>query len=255
MHLPARFRPFPALLLACLLAACGGPDLMVRTSSGTRSLQFADAALSGGMPQAALNATRAVLERDPRNVRALLQQGDALAVLGRGDAAAEAYRRVLDGAAGAAERDVRRAQLGAGRAELASGRAEKADAVFRAYVEANPRDGDGRTGLGVALDMQGRHREAQREYRAALALAESDTARVNLGLSLALAGDAQEAVQVLRPLAQASDAPLRVRHNLAFALATAGDRVAAERILAPDLPRAQVAAAMAGFNAVRTAAP
>ena len=219
------------------------------------SARFANAALAGGLPQAALNATRTVLERDPHNVQALLQQGDALAALGRGDAAAEAYRRALSPDASANDNQARHARLGIGRAELAAGRAEQAEAVFRQLVAGAPKDAAGRSGLGIALDLQGRHRDAQAEYRTALAQGDSDGTRVNLGLSLAMAGDAPEALAVLRPLAQDPAATPRVRHNLAFALALAGDRAGAERILAPDLPRDEVLAALSGYTAFRSAGP
>ena len=121
-------------------------------------------------------------------------------------------------------------------------------------MAANPDSAAGHSGLGIALDLQGRHGEAQAEYRKSLALADSDATRANLGLSLAMSGDATGAVEMLRPLASDPAASAKVRHNLAFALELAGDRRGAERALGPDLPRNEVAEALSGFDAFRVAA-
>ena len=48
-----------------------------------------------GMPQTALAVTRDILQSDPRNVGALLRQGDALLAMGQPDAAEECYRRAV----------------------------------------------------------------------------------------------------------------------------------------------------------------
>jgi Flp pilus assembly protein TadD len=240
----------PALLL---LAACsdGGAKLQSGTSLQQR-LRVADAAMAGGLPQAALNATRGALESDPGNIQALLQQGDALAAMGRGDAAEEAFRRVLALNSATAVQS-RRAWLGVARADLGAGRAEAAEAAYRTVLATAPADPSAHDGLGISLDLQGRHAEAQAEYRVTLTAADNDGARVNLGLSLAMSGDAAGAVAVLGPLARDPAASRRVRHNLAFALALAGDRNGAERILAPDMPSEQVVVAMASYESFRTA--
>lgn len=252
------FNTCKLLLLGAVLSvsACAEYSPVVRnTSPASRGVRFADAALSGGLPQAALNATRTVLEHEPHNVQALLQQGDALSTLGRWDAAMEAYRRILSPAASPNGEQTRRAQMGVGRAELAAGHATQAETAFRALVAAAPADAAAHSGLGIALDLQDRHPEAQTEYRAALAQADSDGTRVNLGLSLAMAGDWAGAIAVLRPLAQDPSASPKIRHNLAFALAMAGDKPAAERMLSADMPREQVVAALAGYTALRPAFP
>jgi Flp pilus assembly protein TadD len=78
--------------------------------------------------------------------------------------------------------------------------------------------------LGVALDMQGRHAEAQANYRKAIQLAPDYLpTRSNFGLSLAITGPPQEAVAQLAPIATARGSDARVRQNLAFAYAMAGD--------------------------------
>ena len=244
---------FMAVAVALSVGACGNrtDQLMLGEGTAARSIRVAGAALAGGLPQAALNATRAALERDPDNVQALMQQADALTSMGRMDAAAEAYKRVLSREASPTREQARQARLGVGRAELAAGRAVEAEATYRELLAIAPKEAAGHSGLGIALDLQGRHADAQAAYRVALAQTDSDATRANLGLSLAMAGDAAGAVALLRPLAADPAASPRVRHNLAFALAQSGDRTGAERALAVDMPREQVVVALSGFNAFR----
>ncbi len=77
----------------------------------------------------------------------------------------------------------------------------------------------------MALDLLGRHAEAQQSYRAALAVAPgSITAANNLAMSLLLAGRPAEARELLQALALRPAAPPRVAVNLAIARAAAGER-------------------------------
>ena len=245
------------LTLGALLAlgACGAPKDILTQGEGTpaRAVRVANAALAGGMPEAALNATQAVLSRDPYNVPALLQQAEALAAMGRDDAATEAYHRVLSREASPTREQARRARAGAGRADLAGGRGPEAEAVYAAMVADAPGSAPAHDGLAIALDLQGKHAAAQAEYRKALALADTAATRSNLGLSLAMAGDGAGALEMLRPLASDPAATAKTRHNLAFALELTGDRNGARRALSVDMPQAEVAQALAGFDAFRVA--
>jgi hypothetical protein len=74
-------------------------------------------------------------------------------------------------------------------------------------------------------------------------------AQVNLALSLAMSGRADDAAPLVRPLASAPNASRSPRHDLAAVLATGGDRSEAERILAQDLPPDQVNQALSIFAA------
>lgn len=242
-----------ALGTALLLGACSGPVDRLTQGEGTsaRGLRVANAAIAGGLPQAALNATEGVLSRDPSNVAALLTQGEALTAMGQGSAAAEAYRRVLSKDASPTREQLHAARLALGRADLAAGRGKEAEAIYVALAAANSSDPVGYNGLAIALDQQDRHGEAQAAYRKALAIADTAATRSNLGLSLAMSGNVADALTIMRPAAaEASEIP-RIRHNLAFALELAGQRDEAKRALAVDMPRGEVAAALAGFDAFR----
>ncbi len=242
-----------ALGTALLLGACSGPVDRLTLGEGTsaRGLRVANAAIAGGLPQAALNATEGVLSRDPSNVAALLTQGEALTAMGQGAAAAEAYRRILSRDASPTREQLHTARLAVGRADLAAGRGKEAEAIYTTLAAANSSDPVGYNGLAIALDQQDRHSEAQAAYRKALAIADTAATRSNLGLSLAMSGNVADALAIMRPaMAEASEIP-RIRHNLAFALELAGQRDEAKRALAVDMPRGEVAAALAGFDAFR----
>ena len=60
-----------------VLASCGAHDRN-KPPTGSADLRVADAAMAGGMPQTAINVTREILQSDPRNIGALLRQGEAL---------------------------------------------------------------------------------------------------------------------------------------------------------------------------------
>ena len=67
-----------------------------------------------------------------------------------------------------------------------------------------------------------------------------------------MSGNVADALAIMRPVAAASTIP-RIRHNLAFALELAGQRDEAKRALGLDMPRGEVTAALAGFDAFRPA--
>ena len=79
-------------------------------------------------------------------------------------------------------------------------------------------------------------------------------ARINLGLSLALAGDSNGAIELLRPLASRSDATPRMRQDYAVALAMGGHTDDAQKVLQTDMTAAQAAAVVAGYRQAPAAA-
>ena len=248
------YKALLALGTALALGACSGPVDRITQGEGTaaRGLRVANAAIAGGLPQAALNATEGVLSRDPSNVAALLKQAEALTAMGQDAAAAEAYRRVLSRDASPTREQSRIARLAVGRADLAAGRGKEAEKTYATLAAADSSNPVGYNGLAIALDQQGRHAEAQAAYRKALAIADTAATRSNLGLSLAMSGNVADALAIMRPVAAASTIP-RIRHNLAFALELAGQRDEAKRALGLDMPRGEVTAALAGFDAFRPA--
>jgi Flp pilus assembly protein TadD len=122
-----------------------------------------------------------------------------------------------------------------GRLRLRNGAAGDALGLFDRVLASEPRNVDALDGRGVALDLMGRHPEAQEAYRRAQAI-EPDRISVanNLGLSLLLDGRPDEARAVLEPLARRSDAPQRVTANYGISLAATGDVAAARNVLGPE---------------------
>jgi len=235
-----RALPIAALLL---LGACGTGGSL-GTSGDMPGVDVAAAALRGGSPQVALRIDDAILAKDPHNVAALLNRGDAQTALQQSDAAAESYADALQADAKSVQ-----ARIGLGRLRLADD-PSAAEALFLEALQRDPRNAVALNDLGIARDLLGRHQEAQAAYRRAIGLdASMKGAQVNLALSLAMAGRADDATPLLRPLASGPNAPRKLRHDLAAVLAMAGDRSGAQRILAQDLPPDQVDQALAIFSA------
>ncbi|HSU05816.1 MAG TPA: tetratricopeptide repeat protein [Acetobacteraceae bacterium] len=91
-------------------------------------------------------------------------------------------------------------QLDLGRLLLQSDPAQ-AERLFRAVLSNSPNDPATLNDLGIALDLLGRHTDAQAAYRHALQTDPGQrAARVNLALSLALTRELSAAVQTLQPL-------------------------------------------------------
>jgi Flp pilus assembly protein TadD len=237
--------PIAGLLL---LAACANQASIGGGGSGPRdgvpSTDVAEAALRGGSPQIALRIDDAILAKDPRNAAALLNRGDAQTALQQFDGAMESYAGALE-----ADRQSIAARIGLGRLRL---RADPgaAESLFLEVLQRDPRNAVALNDVGIARDLLGRHDDAQVAYRQAIGVDATMTgAQVNLALSLAMAGRADDAAPLLRPLASAPAAPRKLRHDMAAVLAMGGDRSAAQRILAEDLPPNEVDKALSIFIA------
>ncbi len=165
--------------------------------------------------------------------------------LGRSNDADTAYAQAL-------VRDPRSTQalLGLGRLRLGDAPA-RAEQMFRRALAVTPNQAAALNDLGIALDLQGRHTDAQDSYGAALAADPGmRAAEVNLALSTALGGKPAEAAKVLLPIASRPDASLRERHDLAAVLVMDGRVDEARRLLSPALSGAELEAAIAGYQSL-----
>jgi Flp pilus assembly protein TadD len=147
-------------------------------------------------------------------------------------------------------------------------------------VEYRPTDASFRALLGNIYLASGRYASAERSYHDALTLGASDPQVVlkyvlvqiaqgksneavamlgeaqslldpaDLGLALALAGRATDAVAVLEPAARGRTADARLRQNLALAYALGGDWQQARTVAAQDLSSDQVEARVAEWLAM-----
>jgi tetratricopeptide (TPR) repeat protein len=230
------------MILLALQAACASHDPAL-IGTGPPGLNIAQAALSGGSPDIALNVNKDILAKDPYNVPALVSQGDAFSELGRLPEAEASYGKAL-----LADPKSVAGQIGLGRLHLRSDPA-RAEALFLDALQHDPVNTVALNDLGIAYDLQGQHDSAQSSYRKALGADPTmRAAAVNLALSMALNGKAPEAVQLLKPLANDPGASRRVRDDFAAALAISGDKAAATRILSADMTPEQIDQALLAYG-------
>jgi Flp pilus assembly protein TadD len=229
-----------ALLLLAACASSADPGNM----GDQPGIGVAEAALHSGAAPLAMRIDDGILAKDPHNVAALINRGDAQTAQQQFDAAAESYTTALHFDAKSVQ-----ARIGLARLHLADD-PHAAETLFLEALQRDPRNAVALNDLGIARDLLGHHAEAQAAYRQAIGIdATMHGAQVNLALSLAMAGRAEDAVPMLRPLADAPNATRNVRDNMAAVLAMSGDRSGAQNILAQNLPPEQVDQAIAIFTA------
>lgn len=257
---PAVFRPrnkagLAMASLAAVLALTGcaqhqanGPQANTAAPSGsigTNTLNVADAAIAGGDPNMALSVSQSILANDPNNVDALIHEGDAYYALDRCPAAEAAFQLALKNDAHSSL-----AEVGLGRCLLKTD-PNAAEQAFEGAVQDDPGNANALNDLGIARDLQGNFAGAVDPYqRALLANPALTAAEVNLGLSLALSGHGEEALQYLGPLAYGQGATPKIREDYAAALVATGRDDEARQVLSVDLPPDDVNKAMDGFSAL-----
>jgi len=232
------------IALAALLGmtACGSLPQFGR-SEPDPSLRLAGIFMNAGAPEAALRAADDTLARRPADTEALALRADALAALGRGEEAQQAYLAAIARTPSAVAPRIALGRL------LVRSNPAAAEGVFADVLAREPGNAIALNNLGITRDLQGRHEQAQASYRAALvADPRMSGASVNLGLSMVVAGDMHGAVQVLAPMASAPDAPPSVLENLGIALAGTGEMVEARRMLSRVLPPDEVAQTLAQYR-------
>src|SRR5690606_33337227 len=123
-----------------------------------------------GDHMSALRVYRQARERDPDNLGALLGEGDSMLEIGAVQEAERRYRAAL-----AVDPRNGRAQGGLARALVRQSRAEEALPLFEAAVAQGRATAELLNHYGVALDLLGRHDEAQVQYGGGLDLAPQDS--------------------------------------------------------------------------------
>ncbi len=231
-----------ATAMMLVLSGCAGVLSSEEAVPGTVAevdtvLRIADRTRTSGDPAAALGLYQRAKEMSVADARPLIGMGMVYNQIGAPKDAAEAFRQALD-----IDPDSADALRGLGHALVALDRPEAALAHYRAAIEIR-QDPRSYGGLGVALDMLGDHAAAQQAYEEGLALAPDNLAlRNNLGLSRALSGDAEGAVEILRTVASDPRATARHRQNLALALGMGGRLDEAARVARLDLDEQTVKA-------------
>ena len=232
------------VLAAALLAACAAQQNDT-LSSRPPGIGVARTAMANGAPVVALQICSELTQRVPGNLDAAVCEGDALTALGRRDEAEASFLR-----AQRISPEATAVLMGLGRLRLGTDPLV-AEALFQRVLDQDPNNAAAWNDIGIARDLQGRHAQAQQAYARTMAIApEMRAAEVNLALSMAISGHAEEAVQRLRRIAADPAASPRLRHDLAAALAMADRPDEAARLLRGDMRPEEVDQAIAGYRAL-----
>jgi len=243
-----------ALAAAMLIEGCAGgmPEPASAAASPTTldsaaMLRLARAARSAGDYPSAINLYRQIAAGSG-GPAVTAELGDTLLDAGSIDEAITAYESVPSTSPAALN-----ATLGLEHAYVLLDELPKA-AVYADKARAIAPD-DPRTLVdrGIALDLVGRHGEAQASYRSLLAKAPANrAARVDLALSLALTGHCQDAMTIIDPIARSSTATPRERQDLALILGLMGNESEARRWSLIDLGQTATAANLRFFDYVKS---
>ncbi|WP_298284131.1 SPOR domain-containing protein [Acidocella sp.] len=226
-------------------ATATSDEAQAKSSITPDTLNVADAAIASGNPGMALSVSQSVLQSDPNNIDALVHEGNAYYALNRCEPAKAAYQLALKYDPHASE-----AETGLGRCLIKTDPVQ-AIAALQAAVADDPGNAAALNDLGIAYDLTGNFAAAVDPYHKALLADPAMTAvEINLGLSLALSGHGEDALQYLGPLATGQDATPKIRENYALALVSVGEIQQARDVLAIDLPPDQVQRALDGYQAL-----
>ena len=220
----------PAIVLLLLaVAACTQPrgDGGTSSLSGESTQRVAQAAVESGDLAMAEQLYAQASAASPSDAAAQLRYADILMRRGRTNEARELLRTHLQTVS-----DPLQLHDGLGSIYVLTGDPAHAIPEFDAVLAGKPNDVRALVNKAIALDLLGRHSDAQILYRQSLALVPDDPAVINdLALSMLLAGRPQEAEQVAAPLRSQPDIAPRIRAGLGVVLAANGD-VAGARALA-----------------------
>jgi D-alanyl-D-alanine carboxypeptidase len=200
MSKPLRFAPtMSAIALASVIAGCAAPQSSVRTSQGAKD----------GTPQIGM-AMRAMGALEANDFASAVLFGEQAVANSPNDAAV----RIL-----------------LGNAYFGSGRFASAETAYRDALSLDSNQPQAVLKLALVQIAQGKNAQALSYLNQARNVLQP----ADYGLAVALAGQPQEAVNVLDAAAREAGADARVRQNLAFAYALSGDWTAARNVASQDL--------------------
>ncbi len=231
--------------LACLVAAAfaltgcetnkksvadQAPSVSDLTFNSSAMVRVGDRLRKGGDYMAALHMYQRVREQDPKNIPALLGEGEILLTMGAFPDAEQRFR-----AARSFGDDSARSAAGLGRALLRENQPREALQFFEKALKEPKASAETYNGYGVTLDLIGRHQDAQIAYSKGL---DKDPGNViltnNLALSFALSQDYAAALRMLSDLASAQPDAKSALENLSLVYGLSGDMESARKVAALD---------------------
>ena len=239
--------------MAVALGGCSMIDLGGTSSGGdqvARLIRMGDYAMTHGDRVTAIALYEQALIMDPDSEEAQRRLGPAQQSVGASVSALDTYRQAAEQSP---EDPVALRRLG--NALIAETYPERA----MAYLEKSIALADApqtRNSLGVAFDMLGQHRQAQEQYRVAMALAPTDLdLSNNLALSMALNGEFDAAIALAEEVSGHNGAGSRHRQTFALVLGLAGRDAQAAEVAGMDLSPSQVAANVDYYQLLRSVEP
>ncbi|MDF0733063.1 tetratricopeptide repeat protein [Pseudomonas entomophila] len=214
--MPNRLPSTLLLLASALLAACSSQP--PATDAGYERLMH----LAGDLQKRGDNASAAALyenaaQQPGSHPEAWLKLGETALAGGDARAAERAYQQALQARPNDAD-----ALLGLGSAQLRLGKLERAVTALTQAAERGDQPAAWNR-LGVAQILRGQASAAQAAFAKSLALAPDDLdSRCNLALAYALDGQAQRALDSLRPVGQSPRALPRHQRNMLLVTVLAG---------------------------------
>lgn len=217
---------FLILGVAVLASACATPPAQHAAQGPldtTDRLKVAQAAADSGNPQLAASLYLRALA-DPRlSTPDRIRAADTLVALGHAGSAEAALTQRLHASPALGSADEAALRRALARLHIVAGQPAQALLECDALLARDHGDMAATVDKGVALDLLGRHEEAQALYRLALQKMPDDAAvRNDLALSVALQGRIGEAQALAAPLRARPDLPDRVKTDLGL-LYAAGD--------------------------------
>lgn len=203
-------------------------------AEASRLVETARQEAATGRHQSALSYYVRAISRDPDNAAILTAAGEEALSTGDSDAAFGFLGRAVTLNPRNAE-----ARAGYGRALVQSARPKDALTLFDQAVRLGMDETRIAGDRGLARDLLGENRRAQRDYRLALTASPRDPVLIQrLGLSLAISGDRDGAVALVQPLTHGASPGYAFR-TLAFIHALTGDVTMARKLAMANMPANQ----------------
>ena len=231
MNLNKIFSYFFICALLLSQTGCTHTDSQKGPESTESLLKIADRMRLEGNEKTAHSFYAQVLEKDPKNKRTHIALGQMLRKNKEYDQALKQFQIAL-----LHHPESQQARGEIVKTYITLNQGEMAALEARSLIKNNQKNPAFHNLLGVALDLQEKHLEAQDAYGRSLEL-QPDQLRVqsNLGLSLAFSGQYSDAISLLERVVRSGSALAKDRHNLAVAYGLSGDLEKAEAIFRVDL--------------------